>query len=185
MDQSQPRMSIVVFTALIAIILQLVVAPAITLFGVVPNFIMVAAIITALRNGPVRSTVTGFLLGLFFDLCSLGPMGAMTLVLTILSYAVSSLNRGGFAGNIIIDLFTMIAAVALGEFLVSVIYAIAGANPQFMLSLVQLVLPAIVYDSVIGCILLIVFNEAQRGRKRRSGPTLGSGRSLSRKLNKL
>jgi len=178
-------MSITVITALVAIVLQLVVAPAITIFGVVPNFILVAAVITALRNGPVRSTVNGFLLGFVFDLCSLGPMGAMTLVLTILAYAVSSLNRGGLAGNIIIDLFTLIAAVALGEFLVSVIYAIAGVNPEFMLSLVQRVLPAIVYDSIIGCILLIVFNEVQRGRSRRGGPSMRSGRSLSRKLNKL
>jgi len=111
-------------------------------------------------------------------------MGAMTLVLTILSYAVSSLNRGGLAGNIIIDMFTMVAAIALGEFLVSVIYAIAGANPEFLLSLVQRVLPAIVYDSIIGCLLLIAYNEVSKDRTRGPGTSMRSGRSLSRKLIK-
>jgi len=177
-------MSVVIVTILIAIGLQLILAPAITLFGVVPNFILVAAIIIAMRNGPVRSTVSGFILGFIFDLCSLGPMGAMTLVLTILTYAISSLSRGGLTGGIIIDIFTMVVAVALGELLVSVIYAIAGANPQFLLSLVQRVLPAFVYDTIIGCILLPIYNRTQGDRSRGSGPMMGSGRSLSRKLNK-
>ena len=184
MDNSQPRTSITLVSILIAIVLQLVVAPAITIGGVVPNFIMVVAVITALRNGPVRSTIIGFLLGLVFDLCSLGPMGAMTLVLTILSYAVSSLNRGGFGGSIVIELITLIAAIVLGELLVSIIYAVVGFNLEFLVSLVQRVFPAILYDTIIGCILLLVYNEVQGGRSRRTGPRMGSGRSLSRKLNK-
>jgi len=177
-------MSVVVVTILIAIGLQLMLAPAITLNGVVPNFILVAAAIIAMRNGPVRSTVSGFILGFVFDLCSLGPMGAMTLVLTILTYAISSLSRGGLAGTIIIEIFTLVVAVALGELLVSVIYAIAGANPQFLLSLVQRVLPAFVYDTIIGCILLLIFNRIQGSKSRGSSPITGSGRSLSRKLNR-
>ena len=177
-------MSVTVVTIIIAVVSQLVLAPAITIFGVVPNFILVATVIIAMRNGPVRSTVAGFFLGFIFDLCSLGPMGAMTLVLTILAYAISSLSRGGLAGNVAMDLLVMVAAIALGELLVSVIYAIAGSNPHFLLSLVQRVLPAFVYDTILGSILLIVYNRIQDSRTRGPGSLTSSGRSLSRKLNR-
>ena len=62
MDTRQPHIGVTIVTILVAVILQLVLAPAITLFGVVPNFILVAAVIIAMRNGPVRATVIGFLL---------------------------------------------------------------------------------------------------------------------------
>ncbi len=182
----QPPISVVIVSALIAVILQLVVAPVITIFGVVPNFILVTVIITAMHNGPVRSTILGFVLGLVFDFCSLGPIGAMALVLTILSYAVSSLNKGVFTGSIVVDMIILVIAIAAGEFLVSIIYAVVGANPEFLLSLVQRVLPAIAYDALIGFILMLIYNAVTGGTSSRSGGGPGgpgSGRSLTRKLN--
>lgn len=182
MDLREPHLGVSILSAVIAVVLQLTVAPAITLFSVVPNFILVAAVITAMRNSPVRSTLIGFFLGLVFDLCSLGPFGAMTLVLTIISYAVSSLNKGTFTGGVLVDVIILIAAVITGELLTSVIYAVAGANPQFLLSLLLLVLPAIVYDTIIGIILMLIFNAILGSRSDNTG--ISTGRSLSRKLLK-
>ncbi|MDR2035593.1 MAG: rod shape-determining protein MreD [Coriobacteriales bacterium] len=184
MDSSQPRIGLIVLSGLVAITLQLVVAPVITIFGVVPNFVLVAAIIIAMRNGSIHSTIAGFLLGLVFDLCSSGPMGAMTLVLTVLCFAVGSFSKEVFSGGIIVDLIVLVASIALGELLVSVIYAVVGVNPAFLLSLVQRVLPGILYDAIIGCIFLLIFTAAQGGRSAGPGRSMGTGRSLSRKLNR-
>jgi rod shape-determining protein MreD len=159
-----------------------IVAPVITILGVVPNFVLVVVIITAMRNSPLRSTIFGFALGLLFDFFSLGPMGSMTLVLTILSYAVSSLNKGAFSGGMVVDTVILLAAVALGELLVSVIYAIVGVNPEFLFSLVQRVLPGILYDVIIGFIILLIYSAFVGNRPSR--PNIYSGRSLSRKLNR-
>lgn len=195
MDTQQPHIATLIVSALVGIILQLVLAPVITLFGVVPNFVMITVIITAVNNGPVRSTLFGFILGLVFDFCSLGPVGSMTLVLTILGYGVSSLNKGSFTGGIVVDMIVLLVAVALGEFLVSVVYAIVGANQEFLLSLIQRVLPAIVYDAVLGFVLLLIYRALVKnrsggrgggmnsgGRHSRSGGA-SSGRSLTRKLH--
>lgn len=185
-SSSQPPLSILIVSALIAVVLQLAVAPTITLFGVVPNFILVAVTITATRNSSVRSTITGFILGLLFDFCSLGPIGAMALVLTILAYAVSSSNKGAFSGSIITDMIIMVVAIALGNLLISVIYAVVGVNPEFLLSLAQRVLPAIVYDALIGGLFLLLYNTVTGtgNRPTRSSASRGTGRSLSRKLHK-
>ncbi|MDR1358910.1 MAG: rod shape-determining protein MreD [Coriobacteriales bacterium] len=177
----QPPVGVVIVSAVIALVLQLVLAPVITLFGVVPNFVLVVVIITAMHNGPVRSLVMGFALGLVLDFCSLGPLGALALVLTILAYAVSSLNKGVFTGGIVVDMIILLAALIAGEFLISVIYAIVGANPEFLLSLVQRVLPAIAYDAIIGLILMLIYNAVVGDTSFRSGG--GTGRSLTRKLH--
>lgn len=171
---------------MVAIILQLVLAPVITLFGVVPNFVLASVIITAVHNSALRSTIFGFVLGLVFDFCSLGPIGGMTLVLTILGYAVSSLNKGGLSGGLLMDMGIMLVAVIFGEFLTSVIYAVVGFNQEFLLSLVQRVLPAIAYDMIIGFILLLIYRavlgKTSGGSSGLGGGTGGSGRSLTRKL---
>lgn len=168
-------------SALIAMVLQLVVAPVIAIFGIVPNFVLVVTVIIALHNDPTRSTIAGFILGLFTDLFSLGPIGAMSLVLTILAYGVSSLNKGSFTGGISINMIILLVATALGEFFISVIYSIAGVNPDFLFSLVLPVLPSIAYDVVVGCILLLIYTAVVDAKPPRSG--LGGGRSLTRKLN--
>ena len=178
---SQPRNSILIISALAAIFLQLVVAPVITIFGVVPNFVLVVVIITAMNNTPVRSTIMGFSLGLAFDFCSLGPFGAMALVMTILGYAVSSLSKSVLSGGLMVEAIILPGAIILGEFLVSVIYAVVGVNPEFLFSLVQRVLPAIAYDAVIGFIILILYNYIGGGNSSRSNRS--TGRPLNRKLH--
>lgn len=198
---NQPSILVLIVSAFLAIILQLVLAPVISLFGVVPNFIMIVVIITAINNGPVRSTIFGFLMGLIFDLFSLGPVGGMALVLTITGFGVSSLNKSSFTGGIVVDMIVLLIALALSEFLASVVYAIVGVNQEFLLSLVQRVLPAIVYDAVLGFILLLIYKALVRekpsrmsgmgggsGRMGGSGGSgriggSGGGRSLTRKLN--
>jgi len=183
MEVKKPQTGVLVVSVIIAIVLQLVVAPVITILGVVPNFVLAATIIIAMHNSPVRSTIAGFLMGLIFDFCSLGPIGAMTFILTLLAYIVSSLNKGSFASGFFQDFIILILAVALGELLVSVIYAVAGVNPEFLLSLVQRVLPAIAYDTIIGCILILIYNVTQKGSSRNSSHAT-TGRSLSRKLRR-
>ncbi len=157
-------------------------APAITILGVVPNFVLAIVVITATRNDTLRSTIFGFLLGLVFDFCSLGPIGGMTLVLTIISYAVSSLNKGMFSGGIVVDIVILLAALVSGELFISILYAIVGVNPEFLPSLALRVLPGIVYDMVIGFILLFLYNAVVGKRSTRSRIT--PGRSLGRRLNR-
>ena len=184
MGTNQPPIAILVITAIIALILQLAVSPAIAIFGVVPSFMLPAVILTAMKNGPFRSTIFGFLLGLIFDFCSLGPIGAMALVFTILAYVISTLGKDVFSGGVAVDIVIMVAAIAFGEFLVSVIYAVVGANQEFLFSLVGRVLPAIVYDAIIGILFLIVYNILVDNSV--SGSSIGggggTGRSLTRKL---
>lgn len=183
----QPSLVILFICGFIGIVLQILLAPVITLFGVVPNFVMITVVIIAVNNGPVRSTIFGFIMGLLFDLCSLGPVGGMSFVLTIMGYGVSSINKGSFTSNMIVDIIVLFVAVALGEFLVSVVYAVVGVNQEFLLSLIQRVLPGLFYDAVLGSVLLLIYKaiiKEEPGGRNIMGGGSSSGRALSRKLNR-
>jgi rod shape-determining protein MreD len=170
-----------IITAIAAVLLQVVLAPNIAINAVVPNFMLVAVVISATRNNPLRSTILGFILGLIFDLATQGPMGCMTLILTLLGYFVSVMSKGTFTGGLLVDMVILLLAALLGELLNSVVYAVVGMEPQFLLSLAVKVLPATVYDGICGLIVLLIYHFFSGSRP--DSRNIPQGRSLHRKLN--
>ena len=71
-----------VIGAIIAVLLQIALAPNIALFGVVPNFIMAYVLIVSIVCPDQSGPVFAFVLGLLFDLLGTGPVGAMAFLLT-------------------------------------------------------------------------------------------------------
>ena len=63
--------------AVVAVLLQVVVAPNIALFGAMPNFVVAYALLVAIVRPMAAGPVMPFVLGLVFDLVSGGPVGAM------------------------------------------------------------------------------------------------------------
>ena len=163
MDHIQPKISIMVVSALLAVLLQIILAPSIAIASTVPDFVLVTVVILALHNGPIRSTVLGFLLGLVSDLLSAGPLGAMTLVLTLVGYTVSSLYKST-SGVFVIGAVILVLATLLAEFLKSVLYAVVGSDSDFLLSLLLKVLPTTLYSVVIGLALLALYKLLTRDR---------------------
>lgn len=70
-------------------VLQAGLAPQIALGDGTVNFMLILAIISAIKEPPSRAVITGFLAGLFFDLTSATPIGLMALLLTILSFVLN------------------------------------------------------------------------------------------------
>lgn len=75
-----------VIGAIIAVVLQIALAPNIALFGVVPNFIMAYVLIVSIVCPDQSGPVFAFVLGLLFDLLGTGPVGAMAFLLTGVSF---------------------------------------------------------------------------------------------------
>ena len=71
------------------LLLQLVGGGHISLFGAVPDFLLVAVFFLALRSGPFAGVVAGFLLGLVFDLLGAGTVGLSSLVGCVFGFVCS------------------------------------------------------------------------------------------------
>ena len=138
--------------ACVALLLQLMLAPNIALFGAQPNFI--AAYVLALclacpeKSGPVMA----FVLGLFFDLMGSAPVGGMALLLLVatalLTRAFQALNND----TLFMPIFLMAVFFLLIELSYGVLLVGFGSSEGIVQALIYKALPCTLYDCVIGFI---------------------------------
>lgn len=148
------RIAIVV-GAILAVFLQVALAPYIAILAAMPNFIVIFALIVAVSRPFAYGAVLPFVLGLVFDLASGGPVGAMAFSLTAFSYLVARL----FSSLDNDTLFMPLAMLALGLFLVEFAYGMFllmfGYSAGLLEAIAYRVAPCFVYDLVIAVILYL------------------------------
>lgn len=138
---------------------QLVVIPLISVFGVVPNLIIITVIYYSLQGGQIYGMILGFLFGFFFDLFSGGVLGASMLSMTIASFVIGYFyNENRIDTNIASYFFLVILFIA--EFINSFIYSFAGNfNPEVRFTglLLEGTLLPTLYTTIFG-LAVVVFN---------------------------
>jgi rod shape-determining protein MreD len=91
-DMSQNR-RIAGILALVCCILQLALTPQIGLGNGRINFMAILAACIAMQQGGRTGVLAGFLSGLFFDLCTTGPIGLMAFELTLAAWVMGHDGR--------------------------------------------------------------------------------------------
>ena len=83
-----------VAAAVVAALLQLALAPQISILGGAFNFMVAFAAAAAVSFEPRTAVYVGFFSGLFYDLTSSAPVGLMALLLTLASYLAANAASG-------------------------------------------------------------------------------------------
>ncbi len=154
------RESIATFVgALIAFALQVVVAPNIALFGAVPNFILAYSLVVAIVRPHTAGLMLPFVMGLAFDLMSSSPVGAMSFLLVLATFAATRVfsvvdNGTLFMPLSILVIMTLLVEMAYGLFLLSSGLEVSVVDAFFFRGL-----PCALYDVVLG---LLMFPLATR-----------------------
>ena len=154
------RESLAVFVgALIALAAQVAVAPNIAIFGVVPNFVLAWCLVVAIVRAHAAGCVLPFVLGLAFDFMSASPVGAMSFLLVLASFAASRIfavldNGSLFMPLSILVVMTLAVEMAYGLFLLSGGLEVSAIDAFFFRGL-----PCALYDVVLG---LLAFPLATR-----------------------
>ena len=152
---SPDRIAVVV-GAILAVFLQVALAPYIAVFSAMPNIIAVFAMLVAVSRPHSYGALLPFLLGLVYDLMTGGPVGGMAFCLTAFSCLASRLFQAMDNDT----LFMPLAMMGLGLFLVELSYGIFllmfGYNAGFFQALAFRVFPCFVYDLVIGVVLYLL-----------------------------
>lgn len=119
-DKHRQRQTVIVL-AIVCAVLQLSLAHVFGLGSGHPNFCFVFAACIALLMGGTTGTVCGFAAGLLFDLTTTGPLGLMSLLLTVASFALGMNVRNTFSEN------PQVAIVegGIAAFAVSLFYSLA------------------------------------------------------------
>ena len=96
------RHQIVFILAVVAAVLQVALAPQISILGGRFNFMLAFALAIALRGDGAQAVYAGFFSGLFYDLTATVPVGLMALLTMLASFALSSIGGAGTSGSLVL-----------------------------------------------------------------------------------
>jgi rod shape-determining protein MreD len=117
------RVPLVILTALL---LQVTLLSRLRLFGVVPNLMLLIAVVGGITGGPVRGAVIGFAAGMAIDVFLETPLGLSALVFSIVGYSVGAVETGILRAAWWIPVLTAFVACAAGEALFAVAAQVVG-----------------------------------------------------------
>lgn len=156
--------------AVVCAVLQLALAPNIAIGNGRANFALVFCACVALTRGGSKGVACGFFAGLFFDLCSTGPIGLMALILTVASYVMGKEQRNRMAGDFGASVLTFVVASFLTALAYSVAMLIVGSASSIVDVLVLRAVPTAVLSTVAFLPFAYYFS-----RVRPSGSSLAGG----------
>lgn len=132
-----------------ALVLQVMIAPHVAIFGVTPNLLLLVVITLAFVEGSSAGATVGFIAGLLMDLLSTGPIGAWALVMTVVGYLSGSLRRNLFAEGWLAPVTVGVITALVADFAYLLVVTVIGVGPAFWTALGRLVLPRAVYNAVL------------------------------------
>lgn len=141
-------------TLLVAMVLQVAIAPHFAIGGIVPNPLLLLSIAVALLEGPRAGMISGFAAGFAFDLLGSGPIGPTALVLCIVGYVTGSLQANMFAEGWKLPVTVVFIASLVAEVTYALVLAVLGTDIQFFAKFTSVILPSAVYN---GLLSLMVF----------------------------
>lgn len=134
---------------IVALVLQVALAPHMAIASVIPNFLVLVVITLSFVEGPSSGALAGFIAGLLLDMLSTSPIGAWALVLSATGYTAGMLQENLFAEGWLAPVTVAIIAALVADFSYLLLLTILGVGPAFWESLLRAVLPRAVYNAVL------------------------------------
>ena len=161
---------VVAVGALVAVVLQVAVAPNVAIFAAQPNFLLAYVLTVAIANPLGAGPVLPFALGLLFDLLGTGPVGGMALLFTLASLAAS--RAFGVLDNdtLFMPLAILVAASFAVEMLYGILLVALGSPVDLADAFFYRALPCALYDCVVALVLYPLVVRLVSGAAQDRGP---------------
>ena len=145
--------------ALIVFVLQIVLAPNIAVFSLVPNFFAAYALVVAIARPQSSAVVLGFVLGMIYDILGYGPMGSMALLLVIATFCITQVFAVLDADSFSIAFVLLLVFLLVVELAYALILLLFGMVDSLGAAIIYRALPGALYNCVLA---LIFYPLAQR-----------------------
>jgi rod shape-determining protein MreD len=184
------KQAIYLITIVLCLILQAGIAPAISIAGCSPNFLFIPVLLVSFRSGMGAGGITGFFMGLVYDLMGNGTVGCMALVFTITALLLGLLSGG-------MDFATPLSSALLAAFsslFVELLYAIVSVLTSSegggaMSTVFTYSLPSALYTAVFAVIALLTIGlfiaDESTGMPARLGERRGGARKMPHMKSRL
>lgn len=139
--------------AIVMIILQVFLAPIISISSVIPNFLLAYTIAVVVARPDQNHLVFAFFMGLIFDFITNGPVGSMAFIMVLFAF-ISSLILNRISNiNLTISILIIILAVFLIELCYGTFMVSLQIDSTFIDMLKFRVLPCTLYDVILGVVI--------------------------------
>ena len=132
----------------IAIVLQTMLAPAVAIFGIRPDFPLLIVILVALREGPAGGALAGFVGGLFVDVNSTHALGATSAANALVAYGVGSVSDRIVGDSRVARAVLVLAAASLRDF-ATALFLVPGGVGSAARHLLVAAIPGGLYSAVV------------------------------------
>lgn len=143
-------------SAAIVVVLQIVIAPIIAIYSVVPNFIVAFVIVLSIVRREDTTYLYAFVMGLLSDLLSHVPLGLTPLLLLLISFALSRVFEVLERSSFVMVLVASAVSVLIYEIIVMIVQLVLGYPASVFDMMVARVLPATFFNFIICAILYLV-----------------------------
>ena len=150
----------IIIFAVVAVVLQILLSPYIKIFNATPNIIATYVLaVSVVRQSSNRVVILAFVLGLCYNLFVGGAMGAMSLLLVVLSFILGKTQTVLDNDSSFIPITLLIIAVFLLEIFNACLLALAGNIENLGAAILQVSLPCAIYGILFALIWFFVMKK--------------------------
>ena len=139
--------------AVVALLLQIVVAPNIALFSAQPNFLLAYVLVVAIARPLDAGSALPFALGLVCDLLGSGPVGGYAFLFVIVSFIASRAFSVLDNDTLFMPVTIFVVATFAAEMLYGALLIGLGLSASPVDAFLYRALPCTLYDCVVGLVL--------------------------------
>lgn len=161
-----PRRGVRACVALL-VVLHLLLAGQVSLFGARPGFLLAASCVVALTCGRTSAVVAGFVLGLLFDLTGSGPVGLTSLLYSVCGFVLGGIRASRPTEGILACAPQACAVIVACNLAYPLFLLAFGAELELGWALVARVVSGSLADALVGVACLWVLERL--GADRTSG----------------
>ncbi len=163
------RQSIVVLVgAIIAFLLQIIIAPAIAIFTTQPDVLLAYVLVVAILRRENAGPLLPFVLGLLYDLLGTGPVGGMAFLYVLVSLIASRVFMVLDNDTVFMPLITIVVATFLVEVLYGGLLIALGMQVGFVDAFIYRALPCALYTCAVALVIYpLVSHFFARGAQER------------------
>lgn len=143
----------------IAIALQLVIAPLLSFSSVVPNFLIPLAIVASIVRSSDSAYAYAFVLGLISDFMAQTPVGLSPFLLLIASFVLSRSFEVLDKTTMAMPLIATVVSIAVFEVLFAIGLLIMGYPASLIDLILYRIVPLVFFNSIIGVVYYLVMSK--------------------------
>lgn len=143
----------------VIVVIQIVFAPILNIFSVVPSFIVAFVLVLSVLRRPDSTYIYAFVLGLIADLLSQTPVGLTSLLLLAITFVMSRVFEVLDDTTIAMPLIAFVAAIFAFELVFMIVLMITGYQGSFIELFLQRALPATVINAIIAALLFVIMRR--------------------------